>query len=280
MKLNDIIQMQKDRSNGVVLSQLSIDKLIGHALMREIEAERLTQALADKDLALIEQTEIAQAANRQAEAYLASALVVGYAKASDLEKLAQHHNGFAVFLSLTPRPNWVALVAQKKNVQVIVAPIDLSPLHRYDLGGDGACFAPNDGSYVLYDDLVELLAAPQQHAQAAQSAPAQPIAGELPPLPRAPEEVAYGYKSNYDGTIREVLLHSGGPLVKYREVPLVTVDQMHAYATTYGHQCRAAALEEAAKIAETPIAGEQDDITMAAKDRVSYAIRALNKTEG
>jgi len=32
--------------------------------------------------------------------------------------------------------------------------------------------------------------------------------------------------------------------------------------------------EECAKIAETPFSGEQDDITMQAKDRVAAAIRA------
>ena len=32
--------------------------------------------------------------------------------------------------------------------------------------------------------------------------------------------------------------------------------------------------EECAKVAETPIYGEQDDMTMAAKDRVAAAIRA------
>lgn len=42
MKLADIIQMQKDLSNGVVLSQISIGKLIVHALMREVEAEQRT----------------------------------------------------------------------------------------------------------------------------------------------------------------------------------------------------------------------------------------------
>ena len=38
---------------------------------------------------------------------------------------------------------------------------------------------------------------------------------------------------------------------------------------------RAQALEDAAKIAEAPVSGEQDDITMEAKDRVAAAIRAL-----
>ena len=36
----------------------------------------------------------------------------------------------------------------------------------------------------------------------------------------------------------------------------------------------AAEREECAKVAETPIYGEQDDITMAAKDRIATAIRA------
>lgn len=34
--------------------------------------------------------------------------------------------------------------------------------------------------------------------------------------------------------------------------------------------------EKCAKIAETPVAGEQDDITMEAKDRIAAAIRALD----
>jgi hypothetical protein len=37
------------------------------------------------------------------------------------------------------------------------------------------------------------------------------------------------------------------------------------------------ALEAAAKIAATPITGEQDDITMEAKDRVAAAIRAMKQ---
>jgi len=36
--------------------------------------------------------------------------------------------------------------------------------------------------------------------------------------------------------------------------------------------------EECAVIAETPISGEQDDITMEAKDRVAKAIRARGNT--
>ena len=36
--------------------------------------------------------------------------------------------------------------------------------------------------------------------------------------------------------------------------------------------------EACAKIAETPISGEQDDITMEAKDRVAKAIRARSNT--
>ncbi len=40
---------------------------------------------------------------------------------------------------------------------------------------------------------------------------------------------------------------------------------------------RADEREACAVIAETPIGGEQDDITMQAKDRVAAAIRARNK---
>ena len=36
----------------------------------------------------------------------------------------------------------------------------------------------------------------------------------------------------------------------------------------------AAEREACAKVAETPVAGEQDDITMEAKDRIATAIRA------
>ena len=41
---------------------------------------------------------------------------------------------------------------------------------------------------------------------------------------------------------------------------------------------RADEREACAKIAETPISGEQDDITMEAKDRVAKAIRARSNT--
>ena len=42
---------------------------------------------------------------------------------------------------------------------------------------------------------------------------------------------------------------------------------------------RADEREACAKIAETPIGGEQDDITMQAKDRVAAAIRAIGETK-
>jgi hypothetical protein len=42
---------------------------------------------------------------------------------------------------------------------------------------------------------------------------------------------------------------------------------------------RAAEREACAVIAETPIGGEQDDITMQAKDRVAAAIRARGETK-
>ncbi len=45
MNLKTIIEMQKDRSNGVLLSRISIDKLIGHALMRECELSHLHERI-------------------------------------------------------------------------------------------------------------------------------------------------------------------------------------------------------------------------------------------
>lgn len=53
------------------------------------------------------------------------------------------------------------------------AALYLSSLHRYDVSCEGPCFSPNDGSYVLYDDLVALISASQQPA-AAPAAPAFP----------------------------------------------------------------------------------------------------------
>jgi hypothetical protein len=49
---------------------------------------------------------------------------------------------------------------------------------------------------------------------------------------------------------------------------------------TVGHMREqiAAEREACAVIAETPIGGEQDDITMQAKDRVAAAIRARGNT--
>jgi len=46
------------------------------------------------------------------------------------------------------------------------------------------------------------------------------------------------------------------------------------YAEKFAALVAAAEREACAVIAETPIAGEQDDITMEAKDRVAAAIRA------
>lgn len=37
--------------------------------------------------------------------------------------------------------------------------VDLPALHRYDISESGPCFAPNDGNYVLYDDVAALLSA-------------------------------------------------------------------------------------------------------------------------
>ena len=54
---------------------------------------------------------------------------------------------------------------------------------------------------------------------------------------------------------------------------LYTADQMRAYARAAVERER----EACALIAQTPAAGEQDDITMSAKDRIAAAIRARAK---
>lgn len=66
---------------------------------------------------------------------------------------------------------------------------------------------------------------------------------------------------------------------------MVLVDDFGCGATTFAQvraaiesairEARAAERERCAQIAATPVSGEQDDITMAAKDRIAAAIRAL-----
>jgi hypothetical protein len=50
------------------------------------------------------------------------------------------------------------------------------------------------------------------------------------------------------------------------------------FITAFAELVRADEREACAVIAETPISGEQDDITMEAKDRVATAIRARGNT--
>lgn len=68
--------------------------------------------------------------------------------------------------------------------------------------------------------------------------------------------------------------------------PAIIVDGLSTYREGWSEaQVRAivaeavrVALEQAARVAETPVSGEQDDITMQAKDRAAAAIRALKGT--
>lgn len=55
----------------------------------------------------------------------------------------------------------------------------------------------------------------------------------------------------------------------------VTAQWLHNFAQEVAKKER----EACAVIAETPVAGEQDDITMEAKDRVARAIRARSNAE-
>lgn len=52
-------------------------------------------------------------------------------------------------------------------------------------------------------------------------------------------------------------------------------DYLRAAIESAIREARAAERERCAQIAATPVSGEQDDITMAAKDRIAAAIRAL-----
>lgn len=51
-----------------------------------------------------------------------------------------------------------AKLADEWREKALARPADLAGLHRYDIGECGPCFAPNDGSYVLFDDVQALLA--------------------------------------------------------------------------------------------------------------------------
>ena len=63
-------------------------------------------------------------------------------------------------------------------------------------------------------------------------------------------------------------------------VALVRADEQKKWQEQTAVEIHEAVLDEreaCAKIVETPISGEQDDITMQAKDRVAAAIRARSK---
>ena len=65
MNLKTILQMQKDRSSGVLVSQISIDKLIGHALMREVEASHLHERIESLETELRSTKALLAAATKQ-----------------------------------------------------------------------------------------------------------------------------------------------------------------------------------------------------------------------
>ena len=81
---------------------------------------------------------------------------------------------------------------------------------------------------------------------------------ELPPLPKALGRMPLKARGSEFGQL-------GGP----SHEDAFGADQVREYARQAVLQER----ERCARIAETPVAGEQDDITMGAKDRVASAIR-------
>lgn len=308
------------------------------------EIERLTQALVDKDLALMEQTEIAQAANRQAEelrnrvqaqplasvdseellqlveawvsssrgspagkawykiiahidahtaAVTAKAVAnAEHAKESAVQQAQQHameaRTQRATVLEILrhfgcPEEDWHALeLIKAAQAQSPVAATDfLEPLYRWMARARFERTEDELTAARFAKQIAEFLAAPQQHAQAAQktegcagfqgkdvaicgpcngagcdgeAAPTKPIAGELPqPMKR----------------------HIDRPEGLSFEVEYYTADQMR----NYGHQCRAAALEAAEKVCSNVGDGIHDQSAGVAY-HCSSAIRALNKTEG
>ena len=77
---------------------------------------------------------------------------------------------------------------------------------------------------------------------------------------------------NYKEEITKLIMASYDQGVKdAQQEALVALEKMVAIV-------RADEREACAKIVETPISGEQDDITMQAKDRVASAIRARGNT--
>jgi hypothetical protein len=161
MNFETILQMQKDRSNGVLISQPSIDKLLGHALMRECEAphllakiEQLTQALADKDLALMEQTTLTEKCRQQAETKDAETVLLR-AQVEDLQ--ARLASAPVAAMDRTERSKRIA--AALSAVKQDYSPDCLRMASTSDYVADAIGQLIDAG----------LLAAPQQHAQAAQT---------------------------------------------------------------------------------------------------------------
>jgi len=130
------------------------------------------------------------------------------------------------------------------------------------------------------------LSAPQQHAQSEGSrvtgnTPAQPIAGELPPLPEMDglQDIQYAlntpddWDADYANTWSSLQVAERNKM-QWRAHALM----LRSIIEAYGHQCRAAALE-AAEQAVLSVHAE-NEIADAALNRAIAAIRALNKTEG
>lgn len=324
-----------------MMNQKEVEHVLHVARIHELENVRLpresvqalidqltqnAQALADSNLAMMEQTELSAAQVRTIEE-------------KDAEIAAERHAFKNFHRMLCERfcythddVDWkrdqVSLMEFIAQAQAPVAAMpDYSPLFtRIDEAIENyvrhGAVCEFEGQSMIYAatllEIGNLLgevapnkdAATQQHAQAAQKenssnvdhvasdkfqsyldasqeldaatdnlygvAPAQPIAGELPPLPDVPEHGDLGYSSSNNGKVKNVKQH-------------YSAHQVREFAEAYGHQCRAAALEEAAKvvaalhskISHPMLIGEgRADGAHNALTNAEAAIRALNKTEG
>jgi deoxyribodipyrimidine photolyase-like uncharacterized protein len=95
-----------------------------------------------------------------------------------------------------------------------------------------------------------------------------------------------GYATGHGDTIEDLLDHLGTQIAERQEAEVLMERKQYEHTlalqkASYEREIKIeveAEREACAVIAETPVSGEQDDITMEAKDRVAATIRARSKT--
>jgi hypothetical protein len=242
------------------------------------EIERLTQALADKDLALMEQTEIAQAANRQAKAKQAKVdrLMMEYCPDEiSVEQMAKWEANQRI-VSAENAAKIETMVADIPDVVIarLVAPQQHAQAAQPKCNTCDGTGVVDDGEIDCYPNGEPFMNGPVKCVKDcpdctdAKATPAQPIAGELPTLQS--HQVFHDLLNSYS-----LSFSVGHDVAALRGKRVALVDFIDSHTRSYGHQCRAAALEEAAKSCEA-----QNDTDWPTPLGCAATIRALNKTEG